>query len=141
MAESGDMKLKNTQLSKSDCRLSCIKKGDAVVFDARILHCGNANNSVDKARALFNFSFRNPKVTGNLGYDGSIRPGYCQAMSLADVGDALLAYENGNPGRMIVGCPGTPFVRLRPARPAFPVPHFCPGLSRYWPRRSRPVHI
>ena len=101
---SGDPTTKNEQLSTADCRLSCLKKGDAVVFDARILHCGNANNAEstsdnameDKAaRALFNFSFRNPKVVGSLGYEGSIRPGYCQAMSLADVGEALEAYGSG----------------------------------------------
>lgn len=101
---SGDPVTKNEQLSTADCRLSCLKKGDAVVFDARILHCGNANKAEstsdnameDKAaRALFNFSFRNPKVMGSLGYEGSIRPGYCQAMSLADVGEALEAYGSG----------------------------------------------
>ncbi|KAL7579940.1 hypothetical protein ACA910_004937 [Epithemia clementina (nom. ined.)] len=94
---SGDVEVKNAQLSESDCRLSCLKKGDCVVFDARILHCGNANVSVDKPRALFNFSFRNPKVEGSLGYEGSIRPGYCEAMSLADVGAALVAHKKGDP--------------------------------------------
>jgi len=93
---SGDEATKNSQLSGADCRLSCLKKGSAVVFDARILHCGNANSSGDKPRALFNFSFRNPKVKGPLGYEGSIRPGYCQAMSLSDVGDALETYAKGN---------------------------------------------
>lgn len=101
---SGDPLIKNEQLSTADCRLSCLKKGDAVVFDARILHCGNANKAEstsgnamedNAARALFNFSFRNPKVMGSLGYEGSIRPGYCQAMSLADVGEALEAYGSG----------------------------------------------
>jgi len=93
---SGTDEAKNEQLSKADCRLSCLRKGDAVVFDARILHCGNANASEDKARALFNFSFRNPKVQGSLGYEGSIRPGYCQAMSLMDVQEALAAYKKGD---------------------------------------------
>lgn len=87
-----DISNKNAILAAADCRLSCLKKGDAVVFDARILHCGNANSSKDKPRALFNFSFRNPKVCGNLGYEGSIRPGYEKAMSLQDVSRALEAY-------------------------------------------------
>jgi len=70
-------------------------KGSAVVFDARILHCGNANSS-QTSRALFNFSFRNPLVQGNLGYEGSIRPGYGQKMTLSDVADALTSYQAGN---------------------------------------------
>eukprot|EP01035_Chromulina_nebulosa_P019060 gene19060-24882_t len=51
--------------------------GDAVVFDARVIHCGNANDPIKgSTRALFNFSFRNPLVVGDLGYKGSIRPNY-----------------------------------------------------------------
>lgn len=92
---SNDVEVRNNQLKNSDCRLSCLKKGSAVLFDARILHCGNANQS-DQSRALFNFSFRNPAVTGSLGYDGSIRPAYCKAMTLADVGVALESYAKGN---------------------------------------------
>ena len=94
---SGDLDVKNDQLAAADCRLSCMKKGDCVVFDARLLHCGNANASQDKVRALFNFSFRNPQIRGSLGYEGSIRPGYCQAMTLQDVTDALDDYAKGNP--------------------------------------------
>lgn len=96
---SGDKSQKDNQLLKSDCRLSTLKKGDAVMFDARTLHCGNANAEEDKGgrtRALFNFSFRNPEVQGDLGYKGSIRPGYEGAMSLKDVGDAMAAYGSGD---------------------------------------------
>jgi hypothetical protein len=85
---------KDDLLRNADCRLSLLNKGDAVVFDARILHCGNANVS-GNTRALFNFSFRNPQVTGDLGYAGSIRPGYYQQLTLQDVADALLQYERG----------------------------------------------
>ena len=88
---------KDDQLVGADCRLSTLKKGDAVLFDARILHCGNANDPTDGAvRVLFNFSFRNPQVTGNLGYPGSIRPGYCGAMNLGDVQDALASHSTGD---------------------------------------------
>lgn len=96
---SGDKSQKDNQLLKSDCRLSTLKKGDAVMFDARTLHCGNANEEEDKGgrtRALFNFSFRNPEVQGDLGYKGSIRPGYEGAMSLKDVSDAMAAYGSGD---------------------------------------------
>jgi len=84
---------KDEQLSNADCRLSTLKKGDAVLFDARILHCGNAND-IEKGstRALFNFSFRNPKITGDLGYAGSIRHGYCKAINLEDIAESLRAY-------------------------------------------------
>lgn len=93
---SGDKSQKDNQLLKSDCRLSTLKKGDAVLFDARTLHCGNANEEEGgRTRALFNFSFRNPEVQGDLGYKGSIRPGYEGAMSLKDVGDAMAAYGSG----------------------------------------------
>lgn len=66
-----------------------MKAGDLIVFDARTMHCGNANTGSDDEapdRALFNFSFRNPKVTGNLGYKGSMRPRYTShGISLGDV--------------------------------------------------------
>lgn len=94
---SGDMARKDTQLLKCDCRLSTLKKGDAVLFDARTLHCGNANDEESgRTRALFNFSFRNPEVQGSLGYKGSIRPGYEGIMSLSDIEDALAAYGSGD---------------------------------------------
>ena len=67
------------------------------MFDARTLHCGNANDAEEgRTRALFNFSFRNPEVQGSLGYKGSIRPGYEGALSLGDVSDALAAYGSGD---------------------------------------------
>jgi hypothetical protein len=95
--DSGDMEAKDEQLRKADCQLSTLKNGDAVVFDARILHCGGAND-VDKGgtRVMLNFSFRNPKVQGNLGYKGSMMPGYVGAMTLGDVGDALDRYKAGD---------------------------------------------
>lgn len=91
---SGDMERKDAQLSNADCRMSTLRKGDAVLFDARTLHCGNANE--EQTRVLFNFSFRNPQVGGSLGYKGSIRPGYEGAMSLRGMADALVAYESGD---------------------------------------------
>ena len=92
--KSGDADEKEQLLIKSDCRLSTLKKGDAVLFDARLLHCGNAND--EATRVLFNFSFRNPEVKGSLGYKGSIRPGYEGAMSLGDMTNALNAYAAGD---------------------------------------------
>ncbi|KAL3798789.1 hypothetical protein ACHAW5_009695 [Stephanodiscus triporus] len=91
---SGDMERKDEQLSRAECRVGTLKKGDAVLFDARTLHCGNAND--ERTRVLFNFSFRNPQVGGSLGYKGSIRPGYEGAMSLRGMADALAAYGSGD---------------------------------------------
>ena len=91
----GNAAQKDEVLSKSKAKLSTLKKGDCVLFDARILHCGNANESTE-TRALFNFSFRNPKVTGDLGYKGSIRPGYEKAMTFKNVRDALVAHDSGD---------------------------------------------
>lgn len=96
-AKFNDYSQKDEQLAKANSRLATLKKGDAVLFDARILHCGNANDAEKgSTRALFNFSFRNPKVVGDLGYDGSIRPGYARKMNLRDISDALIDYGNGN---------------------------------------------
>jgi hypothetical protein len=58
------------------------------------MHCGNSNE--EATRVLFNYSFRNPQVVGNLGYKGSIRPGYEEAMTLNDLANALEAYKLGD---------------------------------------------
>jgi len=88
---------KDEQLSTADCRLSTLKKGEAVLFDARVLHCGNANHpEKGSTRVLFNFSFRNPQVTKDLGYAGSIRPGYVSAMTLEDLSKKLDSYSKGD---------------------------------------------
>eukprot|EP00980_Cylindrotheca_fusiformis_P020488 scaffold7542_cov113-Cylindrotheca_fusiformis.AAC.4 len=95
--ESGDMEAKDDQLRKADCRLATISAGDAVLFDARILHCGGGNDSdAGATRVMLNFSFRNPKVQGDLGYKGSMMPGYVGAMTLGDVTDALDMYKAGD---------------------------------------------
>jgi Phytanoyl-CoA dioxygenase (PhyH) len=94
--ESGDMDAKDKQLVNADCRMATLKKGDAVLFDARVLHCGGANDQDDgDTRVMLNFSFRNPKVKGDLGYKGSMMPAYVGAMTLGDVCDALGRYSNG----------------------------------------------
>mmetsp|Transcript_11145 Transcript_11145/g.20166 ORF Transcript_11145/g.20166 Transcript_11145/m.20166 type:complete len:381 (+) Transcript_11145:267-1409(+) len=91
-----DSQMKDEQLANAKSRLALLKKGDAVLFDARILHCGNANEEEGgSTRAMFNFSFRNPKESGSLGYCGSMRPGYVGKISLGDVGAALEQHKNG----------------------------------------------
>jgi len=78
-------------LREANAYEACLKCGDLVIFDARVLHCGSANVEAD--RALFNFSFRNPLVTGDIGYKGSMRPEYTrQGITL---GDLLSAVDGG----------------------------------------------
>lgn len=91
-----DKSKKDDQIVNAKCRLATLNKGDAVLFDARILHCGGANDAkLGKTRAIFNFSFRNPKISGNLGYPGSMRPSYVGAMNLSDLSDRLSEYKDG----------------------------------------------
>ena len=33
-----------------------------VIYDSRLLHCGSANRSPDRSRAIFYFSFRHPDI-------------------------------------------------------------------------------
>ena len=92
-----DKSTKDELIANADCRLATLKKGDAILFDARVIHCGSANNAATgSTRAILNFSFRNPVIRGDLGYAGSIRPGYVGAMKLSDLSDRLLEYEDGN---------------------------------------------
>jgi len=93
----GDMEAKDEQLKNADCRMATLRKGDAVLFDARVLHCGGANDEqLGGTRVMLNFSFRNPKVKGDMGYKGSMMPGYVGAMTLDDVSKALDSYREGN---------------------------------------------
>eukprot|EP00957_Ditylum_brightwellii_P016609 1248601-Ditylum_brightwellii.AAC.1 len=88
---------KDKQLVTANSHLATLNKGDGVLFDARILHCGNDNDTEKGSDwALFNFSFQNLKVKDNLGYAGSIRPGYAGAMNLRDISEALTAYGEGD---------------------------------------------
>jgi ectoine hydroxylase-related dioxygenase (phytanoyl-CoA dioxygenase family) len=86
-------------LKGADVVVSTLNAGDAVVFDARILHCGNANES-SQSRALLNFSFKRPD-SGHLGYEGSIRKGYVDKTSLGEllqVADSLNGWVGGGDG-------------------------------------------
>ena len=73
-----------------------LKAGDVVVYDPRVLHCGAANDaSRGSTRAIFNFGFRHPEFSGNMGYTGSLRPGYVNKISLEDVTAGLLGLASG----------------------------------------------
>jgi hypothetical protein len=53
------------------------------VYDPRVLHCGSENQPSSGegeasrgVRAMFTVGFRNPKVTGDFGFKGSLRTAY-----------------------------------------------------------------
>mmetsp|Transcript_23748 Transcript_23748/g.39713 ORF Transcript_23748/g.39713 Transcript_23748/m.39713 type:complete len:437 (+) Transcript_23748:417-1727(+) len=78
-----------------------LKKGSLVLFDARVLHAGGANDvNEGQDRYLFNFSFRNPEATDQHlstipEYPPSIRPEYVNQLTLRD----LLLASNSNSNR------------------------------------------
>jgi hypothetical protein len=55
---------KERLLSTRKVVMGTLRKGSCILFDPRTLHCAGANVCVDtdKTRALFYFSFKNPKV-------------------------------------------------------------------------------
>jgi len=74
-----DEQAKDEQLKRGPAVLGLLPKGCCGIFDSRLLHCGGANISFTeddekkdslKHRAVFYFSFRNPKVP-NAGNPGS----------------------------------------------------------------------
>jgi len=77
--------------------LSTMKKGDAIIFDGRILFSYNLNDPEKGSTcSTFRVSFKNPEVKEDLGFKGSLRPGYAQAMELSDLTHALDLYEKGD---------------------------------------------
>lgn len=76
------------------CRLATMKRGDAIVFDARILSTPNTN--AGETYTMLNIGFRNPKVPNGIGYVGSLRPGYRGALNFGDLKGSLAAYGDGD---------------------------------------------
>jgi len=71
-APEGEESPKHQLLRKQPGVLGVLPKGSCAIFDSRLLHCGTANES-DDSRALFYFSFKNPKI-GYPGNPSSMRP-------------------------------------------------------------------
>ena len=71
-------------LAKKTPHFACLKQGDLIVYDPRVLHCGSENQPTSGetepvtggVRAMFTVGFRNPKVTGDFGFKGSLRTAY-----------------------------------------------------------------
>mmetsp|Transcript_26201 Transcript_26201/g.40186 ORF Transcript_26201/g.40186 Transcript_26201/m.40186 type:complete len:396 (-) Transcript_26201:2111-3298(-) len=71
-AAEGEESPKDELLRTQPSVLGLLPKGSCAIFDSRLLHCGSANMS-DDPRALFYFSFKNPKI-GYPGNPSSMRP-------------------------------------------------------------------
>lgn len=79
-------------------KFALLKKGDLIVYDPLVLHCGAANLlETGAVRSLFNVGFRNPKVQGDFGYGGSMRPGYQGQMTFGQLKKCLSRYKKGTP--------------------------------------------
>jgi len=90
---------KDALLRTVPSKLGMLPKGSCGIFDSRLLHCGGANRSAeDTTRAIFYFSFKNPKV-GYPGNPGSIRPELLSKLSLDTLCKDLEGYSKGK------GCP------------------------------------
>ena len=96
-----DQKVGKDELLKttpSVCGL--LPKGSATIFDSRLLHAGSANKSPADSRALFYFTFKNPKLT-NAGNPGSIRPELVNKLTLGDLRKELDLLEEKGSSAMI----------------------------------------
>lgn len=83
-------------LQKKTPNFALLQKGDLIVYDPLVLHCGAANLPTSgSSRSLFNVGFLNPKVSGDFGYSGSMRPGYKGAMSYGQMKQHLKGYKAG----------------------------------------------
>jgi len=73
-----------------------LKRGDLIIYDPRTLHCGAANlPDTGSSRSLFNVGFRNPKVKGDFGYQGSLRATYKGAITFGRLTNSLRGYKSG----------------------------------------------
>lgn len=79
----GEDSSKDRLLRTSPHVLGTLKKGSCAIFDSRLLHCGSANRHEQTSRALFYFSFKNPKVS----YPGN------PASIRKEIGDANLELQ------------------------------------------------
>lgn len=82
---------KDTLLRSQKAVLGTLSKGSCAIYDSRVLHCGSANKS-RSSRALFYFSFRNPKVAYP-GNPASIRDKIGQVeVTISSLADALKSF-------------------------------------------------
>lgn len=81
-------------LSSRTPKYALLKAGDLIVYDPRVLHCGTENEAKAGAkRAMFNLGFKNPKFTGNMQYEGSLRPLYADSITFEEFTNALDTHD------------------------------------------------
>jgi len=75
-------------------KFALLKKGDLIVYDPLVLHCGAANLvGTGSVRSLFNVGFRTNNA-GDFGYQGSMRPGYKEKMTFGMMKQCLKNYRD-----------------------------------------------
>ena len=88
------------QPSKAELRVSTLKKGDAVVYDNRVLRSQSGNDAEKgSTSAVLNISLGTPAAKRNSSSVKSanyLRPGYQNILTLGDLEGALNAYDNGD---------------------------------------------
>ena len=75
-----------------------LQKGDVIVYDARMVKLDHPNDSTQGSlNAKLQLSFHNPKVNWNsIKYNGTIRPGYVDAILFSDLMTTIAAYSDGD---------------------------------------------
>ena len=94
---------KDLLLQTQPAVLGTLPKGCCGLYDSRLLHCGGANES-ETPRALFYFSFRNPKIT-SVGNPGSIRRDMIGKWDLQSLQKELKLIRKGKPSGNFVSEP------------------------------------
>lgn len=98
-SEGGGDSPKDNLIKTQPAVLGTLSKGSCAIFDSRVIHCGSANRSND--RALFYFSFKHPQV-GYPGNPASIRQELGNAnVSLEELMEDLELFGKGKGSPLI----------------------------------------
>lgn len=84
---------KDALLRSRPVALGALSKGACGIYDSRLLHAGTANRS-DSPRAIFYFSFKNPKI-GYPGNPSSMRPELAGKLTLSKLQKELESFNKG----------------------------------------------
>ncbi|KAL7430830.1 hypothetical protein ACHAXH_003753 [Discostella pseudostelligera] len=99
--DGGGSSPKDNLIKNQPAVLGLLPQGSCVIFDSRVIHCGTANRSND-SRALFYFSFKNPKVLRYTGNPASIRKELGDAkVTLGSLMEDLISFERGKGSPLI----------------------------------------
>jgi len=99
--DGGGSSPKDNLIKNQPAVLGLLPQGSCVIFDSRVIHCGTANRSND-SRALFYFSFKNPKVLRYTGNPASIRKELGDAkVTLGSLMEDLISFGRGKGSPLI----------------------------------------